>query len=161
MILLSIIYQDLDSSCNFSPLKTYRTYVIISVIFLAVLVFVTVCAPLILRMCFRNGKDFLAPQGVCTTLKTLIEGSPAEVKRLITEQKISSSLAQLQKLDLPRQRRRKINRKIVICLARGQAKAFVRLKKLATKETAQQVIDDYTHDPTSCIWARSKTKLRT
>ena len=76
------------------------------------------------------------------TLKTLIEGSPAEVRRLIAEQKISSSLAQLQKLDLPRQTRRKINRKIVICLAVGQAKAFAKLKKLATKEAAQQIIDD-------------------
>ena len=43
------------------------------------------------------------------TLKTLIEGLPAELKKLIAEQNISSSLAQLQKLDLPRQRRRKIN----------------------------------------------------
>ena len=140
---------------KFSLVKKYKTYVFISVIFLASLVFITACTPLILRTCFRNGKDFSAPRGVSTTLKTLIEGSPAEVRRLIAEQKISSSLAQLQKLDLPRQTRRKINRKIVICLAVGQAKAFAKLKKLATKEAAQQVIEDYTHDPTSC-WGKIK-----
>lgn len=77
---------------------------------------------------------------------------------MIAEQKISSSLAQLQKLDLPRQTRRKINRKIVICLAVGQAKAFAKLKKLATKEAAQQIIDDYGHDPSSFL-GRIKDKI--
>ena len=139
-------------------MKKYKTYVFISVIFLASLVFITACTPLILRTCFRNGKDFSAPRGVSTTLKTLIEGSPAEVRRLIAEQKISSSLAQLQKLDLPRQTRRKINRKIVICLAVGQAKAFAKLKKLATKEAAQQIIDDYGNEPSS-ILGRIKDKI--
>ena len=92
------------------------------------------------------------------TLKTLVEGSPAEVRRLIAEQKTSSSLAQLQNLDLPRQTRRKINRKIVICLAVGQAKAFAKLKKLATKEASQQIIEDYSHDPSSFL-GRIKDKI--
>ena len=59
-------------------------------------------------------------------------------------------MAQLQKLDLPREKRRRINRKFVICIATGEAKAFAKLKKLAKQKTAQQVIDDFTHSPSSC-----------
>ena len=33
----------------------------------------------------------------------------------------------------------------------GQAKALARLKKLAAKEAAQQVINDFTHSPTSYV----------
>lgn len=69
---------------------------------------------------------------------------------MIGDRRISSCLAQLQKLDLPREKRRRINRKFVICLAAGQAKAFTKLKKLAKQKTAQQVIDDFTHSPSSC-----------
>jgi len=127
------------------------------VTFLAALVVVTALLPLILRTCFRSVSIFSATPGASTTLKTLIEGSPSEVRRLIAEQKISSSLAQLQKLHLPRQRRRRINRKIVICLAVGQTRAFAKPKKLATQEAAQQVIEDYTHDSTSC-WGKIKDK---
>ena len=76
-------------------------------------------------------------------------GSTAEVKEVIGDRRISSCLAQLQKLDLPREKRRRINRKFVVCLAAGQAKAFAQLKKLAKKET-KQVIDDFTHSPSSC-----------
>ena len=92
-------------------------------------------APSILRTCFRSGKESPAPPGGDTTLKTLVNGSTTEVKKVIAEPKISSSLAQLQKLDLPRERRRRINRRIVISLAVGQAKAFAKLNKLARKET--------------------------
>merc|ERR1712061_657829 len=76
---------------------------------LAVLVIVTPFVAKILQFCFRN--DFSAPEGVNTTLKTFVNGSPTEVEKVIGERKISSSLAQLQKLDLPRERRRRINRK--------------------------------------------------
>ena len=111
----------------------------------------TICTPTILQICFRNGKDFQAPPGCDTTLKILVDGSTAEVKKLIAEQRISSSLAQLQKLDLPRERRRRINRKIVVSLAAGQAKAFAKLKRLARKETAQAMIDGFSHSPDTCL----------
>mgnify|MGYP003321875175 CR=1 FL=1 len=77
-------------------------------------------------------------------------GSTTEVKGVIGDRRISSCLAQLQKLDLPREKRRRINRKFVVCLAAGQAKAFAKLKKLAKQKTAQQVIEDFTHSATSC-----------
>ena len=54
-----------------------------------------------------------------TILKTFVDGSTAELKEVLDKQKISSTLAQLQKLDLPRERRRSLNRKIVISLAAG------------------------------------------
>ena len=75
---------------------------------LAALVIVSITAPLVLRTCFRGGKDFQGRPGQDKTLKTLVEGSPAEVEKLLDEEKISSSLAQLQKLDLPREKRRRI-----------------------------------------------------
>ena len=40
---------------------------------------------------------------------------------------------------------------MVICLAAGQATAFAKLKKLAKQETAKQVLDDFTHSPSSCM----------
>ena len=113
------------------------------------LTFATIFISMILPTCFRNGT--LAFPGDSTILKTLVDGSTTDVKEVLGERKISSSLAQLQKLDLPRERRRKMNRKIVISLAAGQAKAFARLKKLATKEAAKQIIDDFTHSPDSCM----------
>ena len=73
------------------------------------------------------------------------------MKEVIGREKISSSLALLQKLDLPRERRRRINRKIVICLAAGQAKAFAKLRTMSGKETSQQIIDDFTHSPSSWV----------
>ena len=93
----------------------------------------------------------MSPTGGNTTLKILVDGSNADVKDAICNQKISPSLAQLQKLDLPREKRRRVNRKIVICLAVGQAKAFAKLKRLAGKETARQVIEDCTHSSSSCM----------
>ncbi len=71
------------------------------------------------------------------------------MKKVIGERKINSSLAQLQKLDLPRERRRRINRKIVICLAAGQARAFAKLKTMARRETSQEIIEDFTHSTSS------------
>ena len=122
-----------------------------SVGFLTILVVIAIYSPTILQLCFRKRKDFLASRGDNTTLKALVDGSTADVKEVFGEHKISSSLAQLQKLDLPRERRRRINRKIVICLAAGQSRAFARLKKLARQETAQQIIEDFTHSPSSCM----------
>ena len=116
---------------------------------LAVLVIATPFVAQILQCCFRN--DFSAPEGVNATLKTFVNGSPTEVEIVIGERNISSSLAQLQKLDLARERRRRINRKIVICLAAGQAKAFAKLRTMSSKETSQQIIDDFTHSRDSCI----------
>ena len=116
---------------------------------MAALVIVSITAPLVLRNCFRGGKDFQGRPGQDKTLKTLVEGSPAEVEKLLDEEKISSSLAQLQKLDLPRERRRRINRKIVLSLAAGQARSFAKLKRLVRRETARQVIDDYNYSAAS------------
>ena len=113
------------------------------------LVIATISISMILPTCSRN--SILALPGGNTILKIFVDGSTSEVKEILGGQKISSSLAQLQKLDLPRERRRSLNRKIVISLAAGQAKAFARLKKLATKEAAQQIIDDFTHSPDSCM----------
>ena len=110
----------------------------------------TISASTILQICFRGGKDISSLSGGSSTLKTLVGGSTTEVKGVIGDRRISSCLAQLQKLDLPREKRRRINRKFVICLAAGQAKAFAKLKKLAKQKTAQQVIEDFTHSATSC-----------
>ena len=115
-------------------------YFFFSAIFLTTLSIATICASTILQTCYRKGKDISSLSGGNSTLKTLVGGSTTEVKGVIGDRRISSCLAQLQKLDLPREKRRRINRKFVICLAAGQAKAFAKLKKLARKETAKQII---------------------
>ena len=69
------------------------------------------------------------------------------MQTLIRKQKTSPSLAQLQKLDLPNEKRRRINRKIVLSLATGQARAFIKLKKLTTPEACQQVTEDFLYSP--------------
>ena len=76
---------------------------IFSAIFLTALVIVTVFSPMILQTCFRKGKDFSSLPGGNPTLKTLVGGSTSEVKGVVGDQRISSCLAQLQKLDLPRE----------------------------------------------------------
>ena len=107
------------------------------------LVFISVCTPHLLQICFRRGRNFTAPEDANTTLKTLVEGTSEDVKEVLEEERnISSSLAQLQKLNLPSEKRRKINRKIVICLAAGQARAFAKLKKLARADTAGRIVED-------------------
>ena len=56
-------------------------YSLFPAIALAVLVIATPCVGKILQCCFRN--DFPAPEGVNTTLKTFVNGSPTEVKEVI------------------------------------------------------------------------------
>ena len=121
--------------------------ILLSGISLASLVMVTIAFSMILMTFFRNG--FSALPGSNTILKIFVNGSTSEVKRVIDEQTVRSTLAQLQKLDLPKERRRRINRKIVRSLAPGQAEAFAKLKKLVRRETSQEIMDDFTHSSTS------------
>ena len=97
------------------------------------------------------GEDVPTPPGSNTTLKTLVEGSAAEVKKVISRQGVKASITQLQKLELPRETRRRRNRMFIRCLADSQAKAFAELKKFPNKETAQQLIEDFTHSPNSTV----------
>ena len=75
----------------------------------------------------------------------MVKGSAAEVKKVISRQGVKAAITQLQKLELPREERRRRNRLFVRCLADRQAEAFIELKKLPNKEAAQQIVDDYTH----------------
>merc|ERR1719458_558669 len=154
VVYIRAVLQDNNTECwneedeKERPTKWVSFY--FPAIFLTVLSIATICASTILQTCYRRGKDISSLSGGNSTLKTLVDGSTTEVKEVIDDRRISSCLAQLQKLDLPREKRRRINRKFVICLAAGQAKAFAKLKKLAKQKTAQQVIEDFTHPATSC-----------
>ena len=81
-----------------------------------------------LKTCFGTGKDVQKPPGTSTLLKTLVRGSAAEVKKVISRQGVKASITQLQKLELPREVRRRRNRMFVRCLADTQAQAFTWLK---------------------------------
>ena len=112
---------------------------------------VSAFAASLLKLCFGSGKEVPLPTGTTTILNTLVKGSPAEVKKVISRQGIKAAITQLQKLELPREERRRRNRLFVRCLALRQAEAFIKLKKFPNKETAQQIVDDFTHSPTSLI----------
>ena len=70
---------------------------------------------------------------------------------MISRQGVRASITQLQKLELPRKERQKRNHVLVHCLGRTQAEAFIKLKEVPNKEAAQQVLDDFNHDPSSCM----------
>ena len=70
---------------------------------------------------------------------------------MISRQGVKASITQLQKLELPREVRRRRNRMFVRCLADTQAKAFTRLKGFPNKETASQIMEDFTHSTSSCM----------
>ena len=105
----------------------------------------------ILETCFGTGKKVSTPSGSNTTLKTLVESSAAEVKRVISRHGVKASITQLQHLELPREMRRRRNRMFIHCLADRQTKALNKLKKFPNKETVQQLIDDFTHSPSSSM----------
>ena len=117
---------------------------------IAAFVLVSTFAASMLKTCFGTGKDVPTPLGSSTVLKTLVGGSAAEVKKVISRKGIKASITQLQKLELPREVRRRRNRIFVRCLADSQAKAFTKLKGFPNKETCQQIMDDFTHSP-SCM----------
>ena len=114
------------------------------------MIFLTFAAPM-LKASFGTGKDVAALLGLNTILKILVKGSAAEVKKVISRQGVKASITQLQKLELPRETRRRRNRLFVRCLADTQAKAFAKLKGFPNKETSSQIMDDFTHSPSSCM----------
>ena len=119
--------------------------------FLVVLVLVSTLAAPILKLCFGTGKEVSLPSGTTSILSTLVKGSAAEVKKVISRQGVKAAITQLQKLELPREERRLRNRTVVRCLANSQAKAFVKLKGFPNKKTARQIVDDYNHSPSSFL----------
>ena len=112
---------------------------------------VSTFAPSILKNCFGTARNFPTSLGSNTILKTLVEGSAAEVKKVISRQGVRASITQLQKLELPRETRRRRNHIFVRCLADSQTKAFAKLKRFPNKETARQLVDDFTHSPSSSM----------
>ena len=70
---------------------------------------------------------------------------------MISRQGVKASITQLQKLELPREVRRRRNRMFVRCLADTQAQAFTRLKGFPNKETSLQIMEDFTHSTSSCM----------
>ena len=119
----------------------------------------TLAAP-ILKLCFGTGKEVPLQSGTTSILSTLVKGSVAEVKKVISRQGVKAAITQLQKLELPREERRRRNHLFVRCLADRQAEAFIKLKKLPNKEGAQQIVDDFTHSPTSLYMVNANTQLR-
>ena len=99
--------------------------------------------------CWGTGNDVPTSPGTNTVLKTLVEGSQTEMKEVIGRPGIKASIIQLQHLELPRDKRRRRNRRLMRCLADRQAKAFAKLKQLASLEACSQIIDDFTYSP-SC-----------
>ena len=93
----------------------------------------TLAAP-ILKLCFGTGEQLSPLSGTSNILRTLVKGSAAEVKKVISRQGVKAAITQLQKLELPREERRRRNRLFVRCLADTQGKAFSRLKKFPNKE---------------------------
>ena len=82
-------------------------------------------------------------------MRTLVKGSAAEVKKVISRQGVRASITQLQNLELPRKERQRRNHVLVHCLGNSKAEAFIKLKKVPNKEAVQQVLDDFNHD--SCM----------
>ena len=115
------------------------------------MVVISAFAGSILKSCFGTGREAQTPTGTTTILRTLVKGSAAEVKKVISRQGGRASITQLQKLELPREERRMRNRTLVRCLANSQAKAFIKLKGFPNKETARQIVDDYNHSPSSLV----------
>ena len=118
--------------------------------FAIILIFSVLAAPM-LKASFGTGKEVPAIPGSNTVLKILVAGSAAEVKEVIRRQGIEASITQMQKLELPRETRRRRNCLFVRCLADTQAKAFTKLKGFPNKETSSQIMDDFTHSSSSCM----------
>ena len=75
---------------------------------------------------YKLGKNIRMSKTIGTSnmLRSLTEGSVAEVKNVVSDSKISVSLCQMQHLELDRDVRRAKNKQFVICLANSQAEAF-------------------------------------
>ena len=127
---LTRLYSIVLNDCI--PQKTSHTF--FSAAFLVVLVLVSTLAAPMLKLCFGTGKEVPLRSGTTTILSTLVKGSAAEVKKVISRQGVKAAITQLQKLELPREERRRRNRLFVRCLADTQGKAFSRLKKFPNKE---------------------------
>ena len=80
-----------------------------SATFIVACVLISQLAAPVFKRCFGTGKDVSALPGLSPLLKILVRGSAAEVKRVISRQGIKASITQLQKLELPRETRRKRN----------------------------------------------------
>ena len=122
-----------------------------SAAFLVSFVLISALAASALKFCFGTDKEVPLGSGTTSILRTLVKGSAAEVKKVISRQGVKAAITQLQKLELPREERRRRNRLFVRCLADRQAEAFIKLKKLPNKEAAQQIVDDVTRTPSSCL----------
>ena len=98
---------------------------------------------------YKFGKNISMNKTIGTNhvLRTLTEGSVAEVKNVVFDSKISVSLCQMQHLGLDREERRAKNKQFVICLANSQAEAFTVMKKRINKKTCMKIIEDFSHTP--------------
>ena len=98
---------------------------------------------------YKLGKNIRMSKTIGTSnmLRSLTEGSVAEVKNVVSDSKISVSLCQMQHLELDRDVRRAKNKQFVICLANSQAEAFTAMKKRVNKETCMKIIEDFSHTP--------------
>ena len=121
--------------------------VILLVILMVSVVLVTILMSFQIPHVFGKDIAMKKASGTSNVLKTLTEDSVAEVKKVVADPKISTSISQMQHLRLDRDLRRAKNKQFVNCLADTQAEAFTDMKKRINKETCVKVIEDFSHTP--------------
>ena len=108
----------------------------------------TILCPTILSRAFGISTSTDFSSGSCTIIKTLVEGSVDDIKKVVSSPGFAVAVTQMQHLDLPREVRRSRNRQLIFCLGNSQAEAFATLKNRMNVETAHQIIQDFEHSNT-------------
>ena len=109
---------------------------------------VTILRPTILSRAFGVRRDADSSSGSCLIIKTLVEGSIDDIKKVVLSPGFALAVTQMQHLDLPREVRRSRNRQLIFCLGNSQSEAFATLKNMMNVETARQIIQDFEHSNT-------------
>ena len=93
-------------------------------------------------------------------VKVLASDSDEDFKHVIKHPQISAILTQIQHIGLSPEDRRNRNKRFVIALQAEQSKerAFLTLKRKVTRNTAQELVDDFNR-ANSC-WEKLKVKVR-
>ena len=109
---------------------------------------VTILCPTILSRAFGVRRDADSSSGSCLIIKTLVEGSIDDIKKVVLSPGFALAVTQMQHLDLSREVRRSRNRQLIFCLGNSQSEAFATLKNMMNVETARQIIQDFEHSNT-------------
>ena len=108
----------------------------------------TILCPTILSRAFGVRRDADSSSGSCLIIKTLVEGSIDDIKKVVLSPGFALAVTQMQHLDLSREVRRSRNRQLIFCLGNSQSEAFATLKNMMNVETARQIIQDFEHSNT-------------